>query len=121
MVSEELEWLNSYGVQFLNLFQKETFYQSFSQIDKMVSELQTLTIYLAFSANPESEKQIGSWLRDNLSTEIVMDVKLDPSLIGGCAFIWKGVYRDYSLRSKIQTNRAQILTSFKTFMAEKTK
>ncbi len=119
MVQEELEWLNTYGVQFLPDFQKETFYQSMGKIEAMVNKIKPLTIYLAFDPSSDQVKQIGSKVREIYTQKLVIDIKLDPQLIGGSAFISNGVYKDYSIRNVIQQDRQKLLESFKSFMAAK--
>lgn len=117
--NEEKVWLSSVGVSLFSMFSKETFSEKFNRLEKYADEIKPLTVYLAFDAGFESVEQIGSWVRDNISREIVMDVKMDKELIGGCAFIWNGVYRDYSIRAKIEGNKQQITTSFKQFLGSK--
>lgn len=119
MVMEEVEWLNTYGVQFLKDFQKESFQQTFTRIEKIVADIKPLTIYLSFLPGEEQIKQIGSQVRDSYSQKIVIDIKHDPELVGGCAFIWNGVYKDYSIRAKIQQDKEKILSSFKSYLASK--
>jgi F0F1-type ATP synthase delta subunit len=119
MVQEELEWLNTYGVQFLSDFQKETFYQSIGKIEQLVGAIKPLTIYLAFDPKDEQIKQIGTKVRELYTEKIVIDLKYNPELIGGSAFIWNGVYKDYSIRNKILQDKDKILQSFKSFLAAK--
>jgi hypothetical protein len=119
MVQEELDWLNTYGVQFLSDFQKETFYQSMGKIEQIVSNIKPLTIYLAFDPGDEQIKQIGTKVREVFTQKLVIDLKFNPELIGGSAFIWNGVYKDYSIRSRIQQDKDKILQSFKSFLAAK--
>ena len=119
MVIEETNWLNTYGVQFLSDFQKETFYQSIGKIEQLVSQIKPLTIYISFPADEESIKNIGIKVRETYSQKVVIDLKYDPDLIGGCAFIWNGVYRDYSIRNTLKLDREKLLESFKSFLAAK--
>lgn len=117
MVLEELDWLNTYGVQFLSDFQKETFYQSIGKIEQLVSAVKPLTIYLAFDPGEEQIKQIGTKVRELYAEKLVIDLKFDSELIGGSAFIWNGVYKDYSIRNQIQQDKDKLLSSFKSFLA----
>lgn len=119
MVLDELEWLNSAGVGFVNDFNKETFYQSFTKLEKLVGTIKPLTMYTAFVPDEEGIKLIGGKLRTLYSDKLVIDLKYDPELIGGCAFIWNGVYKDYSIRSRIGTDKNKILNSFKSYLAAK--
>lgn len=117
MVTEEIEWLNTYGIQFLTDFQKETFYQSFTRLEESVAKLKLLTLFVVFEPSEEDMQKIGSWLRDNYQQKIVIDLKLDKELIGGCAMIYNGVYKDYSIRSQIAANHDKLISSFKNFIA----
>lgn len=119
MVQEELEWLNTYGVQFLSDFQKESFYQTMTKIEQIVSSIKPLTIYLSFDPSPEQVTLIGTKVREIYTQKLVIDIKYNPELIGGSAFIWNGVYKDYSIRNRIQQDKDKILQSFKSFLAAK--
>lgn len=119
MVDEELDWLNTYGIQFLPDFQKETFYQSMGKIEAIVNKIKPLTIYLSFDPDEEQIKQIGTKVREIYTEKLVIDIKFDPELIGGSAFIWNGVYKDYSIRNTIKQDRQKLLESFKSFLAAK--
>jgi hypothetical protein len=39
---------------------------------------------------------------------MLLDVRLDPERVGGCAIAWNGIYRDYSLRRYMVEKRADI-------------
>ena len=119
MMMNELDLLNSYGVQFLNDFQKESFYQSIAKIEAKINAIKPLTIYLSFEPEEDQIKQIGTRVREIYSQKLVLDLKYDPQLIGGSAFIWNGVYKDYSIRAQIQQDKEKILNSFKSFLATK--
>ena len=41
---------------------------------------------------------------------------VDPRLIAGAALVWKGVYRDYSLRAKLEQKRQELLEEFRKFL-----
>jgi len=59
------------------------------------------------------------WLRENLDQpRLVFDFKVDPSLIGGCAFVYKGVYKDYSLRARISDNKDKIIGEFRKYFKQ---
>jgi len=122
---EDSDWLNSLGEDFSQQagtsgsknFTKLNIYQLLSKLEKNIKELRVLTVYLSFEM-PDSEKdKLGSYLRANFKTDLIFEIKLDPNLIGGAAFSWKGIYKDYSLRSRIDQNHEQILSSLKSFSA----
>jgi hypothetical protein len=119
MVHEESNWLNTYGVQFLSDFQKETFYQTMGKIEELVHKMTPFTIYLSFDPGEEEVTQIGNKVREIFTHKLIIDIKIDPELIGGSAFIWNGVYKDYSIRNTLKMDREKLLQSFKSFLAAK--
>lgn len=115
---EELIWLKSLTSNFLALFRKEDFNDIFHSIETFLDNIMPLTIYLSFDPGEEEIKSISKFIRSNFNQNIILDIKLDYSLIGGCALIWKGVYKDYSLKSNIQVNKEQIFSSFRKYLAK---
>src|SRR3989344_62688 len=97
--SEDLIWLNSLDTSFYQQFSKDNIYEIFSDIEAKIGLLPLLNIYVPFATNAQVISQIGQYLRNTFGKIILFDTKFDPNLIAGCALSWKGIYRDYSLRS----------------------
>ena len=123
---EDTAWLQSLGEDFYNSeavsssayknFTKLNVYQILAKLEKDIKELQTLTVYVPFEM-PDAEKdKLGAYLRANFKKDLIFEIKLDPELIGGTALTWKGVYKDYSLRARIDQNNEAILASLNTFL-----
>lgn len=117
--TEYAAWLNSLGKDFFKVFTREDFQQVFEALDKQISEIQPLVIYFSFDPGPSQIILIGGLLRQDLGKNFIYDIKLDYSLLGGCAFVWKGIYKDYSIKAKLALNREKILESFRNFLAQK--
>ncbi len=113
---QDREWLKSLPIDYLKLFKKEEFNEIFRSLEKDLESLTPLTVYLAFDPEAKEVKEIGEFIRRTFSKELLIDIKLDASLIGGCALIWKGVYKDYSLKGKLQEKKADMLNSFKSYL-----
>ena len=113
---EDLAWLNSLGEDFFSKFTKENFYNNFLELEKKVSLLTPLIIYLSFEPESLQIESINSWLKKNLSQNILFDIKIDRELLGGAVLVYKGVYKDYSLRAKIQEQSGTILQEFKKYI-----
>lgn len=114
--NEDLAWLTSLGGDFYKQFNKDNIYKKFSEIDKKVAEFSPLLIYLPFETNNQVISEIGQYLRSNFKFVYLFDAKFDSRLIAGCALSWKGVLRDYSLRSRIDQRKEEVLRSFKKFL-----
>ena len=118
--TEELDekeslWLASLGNDFLNQFDKLNAYEKLGELELAVNQIKPLIIYIAFDIPQEEIERLGIWLRAEINPGVLCEIKVDPSLIGGCALSWSGIYKDYSLRAQIQTQREQILSGFKQF------
>jgi len=113
---EELNWLKSLPVSFYQQFNKDNIYKIFSELEEADKKLAVVTIYLTFEPDDEATKAIGTAARKTFGKTLLLDIKYDPKLIAGCALVWKGVYKDYSLRAKIEERKEQILQHFKKFL-----
>lgn len=113
---DDLAWLNSLGENFYTSFTKENLYLVFKDLEKESQKLTSLILYLAFEAQTPQIESISQWLRKNLQTKLIFEVKIDPDLLGGTALVYKGVYKDYSLRAKIQEQAQTILAEFKKYV-----
>ena len=115
--AEDLNWLKTLPQEFYQKFTKDNVYQFFSEFDDAAHNLKILTLYLSFEPDNTILSQIGSFARKafNFPT-LLLDVKLDPRLIAGTALSWKGVYKDYSLRSQLALKKRELWEGFKKFL-----
>lgn len=114
--TEDLDWLKSLPQNFYQRFNKDNVYEIFGNLEQTIGRLVVLTIYLAFRPDDATVKQIGRFTRKAFDQQLLLDIRFDSSLIAGAALSWKGVYRDYSLRSKVEERKVQILEGFKKFL-----
>lgn len=113
---EDLEWIKNLDEQFLKQFKAESLDQTLDSLLEEAKKLPVLVIYIPVDFPDEEINRISQNVRQNLNKTILIDFKLDPTLLAGCAFVWNGVYKDYSLRKKIDANRESILAQLKGFM-----
>lgn len=85
-------------------------------IEDFMRTHEALAIYFVFMPEKEQIREIGNWLRTNLKNpRQIFQIKVDPALIGGCAIAYKGVYKDYSLRSKIGESKSKLIEEFRKY------
>lgn len=114
---KDLIWLASLPKDLYKSFNKDNVYKIFDELDSIPNSLPTLTMYLPIEATDNVCLLVGSYARKTFTnSQIILDTKYDPVLIAGCALVWKGVYRDYSLRAKIESKKEEILGNFKQFL-----
>ena len=115
--TQDLNWLKSLPENFYQKFNKDNVYNIFSSLEKLSANLPILTIYLTFEPDDITLNQIGTFTRQTFnSSSLLLGIKIDPNLIAGTALVWKGVYRDYSLRAKLEEKKAEISEEFKKFL-----
>ncbi len=112
----DLAWIKSLPDDFYKKFDKDNVYEYFSIAESEIEDLTTLIIYLPFQTDEHIEAQIGELTRKIFNPNLMLDCKYDPNLIAGCALVWKGIYKDYSLRVKIEERKAEVLESFKKYL-----
>ncbi len=112
----DLTWLKSLPQKFLQSFNKDNLYSTIEDLQNQIIKLPTLILYLTFDPNTQTISEIGEYVRKTFQTKLILDLKYDPNLIAGASLVWKGLYRDYSLRSRIDERQLAILQSFKQFL-----
>lgn len=113
--SEELEWVSNLDESLLEKINKDNLGPIFQKIDADLKALKVLTIYFAVQIPQNELDRLGIWLRQNFLKDMLFESRLDPTLLAGSALVWNGVYKDYSIRAKIQEKKIQLIESLKTF------
>lgn len=113
----DLNWLNTLPENFYQQFNSQNAYQLLEELTKQTQKITPLVVYLAFETDKGTVAQICSFARQTFQKpDLILDIKVNPLLIAGCSLSWKGVYKDYSLKSKIDERKDEILQSFKKFL-----
>lgn len=113
---EDQNWINSLPPESLEYFNKTNLYETLRLMEDAALNAQVLILYLSFEADEQSVKMIADKTRTLLNRPILLGIKYDPHLIAGLALSLNGIYKDYSLREKIEERKAEILGSFKKFL-----
>lgn len=114
--ASDISWLESLDGDFISEFNKDNIYQIFTKIEQTINQSSVLNIYLPFEVNTRIDSAIGQFIRQVFGRVILFDIKFDPSLIAGCALSWQGIYRDYSLRKRIQDHKGVLMQNFKKYL-----
>lgn len=113
---QDQQWFDSLPENFKQTLSSKASNQLLIELTKQTEQLKPVVLVLPFDLPEEEIFKLGGWLRQIFNLLLVYEVKYDPSLIGGCALIWNGVYHDYSIKHKIQMQQEQLLSSFKGFL-----
>lgn len=110
------DWLKSLPDSFWEKFNKDNLISQISGLENKLNQLNSLIIYLAFEAGDDVSITIGKKVRELFQMNLLLDIRHNPALIAGCALVWQGIYKDYSLKSKIEARKSEILASLNKFL-----
>lgn len=112
----ELIWLKGKEALLNSHFNAQNLDQSIDQLNRQAQELEVLTFYTAVDLTDDKYLEMAKYVRGNFNPNLLIDFKINPTLIAGCAMVWKGNYKDYSLKSTIDQNKDHIIERFKLFL-----
>lgn len=72
--------------------------EGLSKLLKLLGELKILKLTLAISPTPAMIDDISTWVKKNVGQDVVLDIKMDESIIAGAQISLDGKYGDYSLK-----------------------
>ena len=109
-------WIKTLPPTLLAQFNKDNLSTIFESLQTEIQKIQPLTLYLTFDPDEQTTASIGEFARKTFGSSIILDIKYNPNLIAGASIVWKGIYKDYSLKSKIEEKKTEVLQSFKQFL-----
>lgn len=113
----DLNWLNSLDPNLYQQFNNQNAFELLDQLESELKKVVPLVLYLGFEADETAIAQICAFARKTFQKPfLILDVKLNPELIAGCALSWKGIYKDYSLKAIIDQRKIEILQNFQKFL-----
>lgn len=83
-------------------------------IQDTIHNMPRLGMTIAFDPTVEQVENIADWLFINCKKAFLLDITVNPHIIGGAIVGTNGKYRDYSLRKKLeilQASKFEILNS----------
>ena len=89
---------------FFNLFTKDNVYIMVNGLMESLKSLPVLTLYLAIPFDNNLVDSLGFWFRQNLNPELIIDLRTNPALVTGCAYVWNNKYHDLSLSFLLNQN-----------------
>ncbi len=75
----------------------------FDGLTKELKKLKVLRLTISFEPRGSSVSKIFDWVNSNVGKGIILEIEVESSILGGAIVVWKGEYRDYSLRSLLQS------------------
>lgn len=100
--------------EFFQYFTKDNLNDAIQSLEDEVNNRPKLSLYIPTILPPTEVEKLGRWVRDNIQEGLFVDLEVDTSVVGGCAFVWNGVHHDYSFRYYFDKNRNEIKNLVRT-------
>jgi hypothetical protein len=102
------ERIEGWGDPVLSVFTRENLYEKLKELKGEVESLPELALYVPVAFGHREIEHIGRWCREHIDRKVVLSLSVEPEVVGGCAFVWKGTYHDFSLQYFIQKKEGEI-------------
>jgi len=97
----------------LNAHAIEKIADRLAEIKKKLDGLKIVSLTLAIEPKKSTIDKIIFFVREHIEKDIIIEINVEPNIIGGAIIVFNGLYRDYSLKTKLdevfRTKREQIL------------
>jgi len=101
-ISEELknffERMEKKGMLSKNPEQQYSFLE---KIKKYLLSLSEVKLEIAFSPSNDFLKEISLWFEKELGQKVILDLTVNPKIVGGAIIEYQGKWRDYSIAKEI--------------------
>lgn len=91
---------------------KEKIRSFLTQLKTALQNLKVLKLTLAIEPSKDSIEKINNWVQLNIGSGIILDLYEDSKIMGGAIIEMEGIYKDYSLRKRLdemfEKKRAEI-------------
>ena len=77
--------------------------ETMSKIQKLGDALPVVSLKLAFDPPENILKNLSSWFLRRMQRKVVFEIARERAIIGGVYISYNGLYKDYTLRTKMNT------------------
>ena len=113
--TEDAQAVIAWGETVLTSFTHDTVGTKMSAIQTAIDDLPVLTLYIPTEFPSEEIRTIGQWCRAQCDASLLMNVHIDPDVVGGCAFVWNDAYHEFSFRTRIKEHVGIITTTLSDY------
>lgn len=96
---------------------KDSLDKVFGQVKEEIEGSETLVVYLAGELGQKETRVIGEKAREIFEKDLFLEFKVDPELLGGAALAWKGQYRDYSLKVRLEEKKEELAEVYRKYLS----
>jgi hypothetical protein len=108
--------VTAWGDEAFSVFTSSNIRKYISALQKAVEVLPVMTLYIPV-AFPETElADMATWCREQFAPQLLFNVRIDPKVAGGCAFVWNDTYHDFSFAAQSKKYPGVITEQLNTYV-----
>jgi F0F1-type ATP synthase delta subunit len=98
----------SFRKEIANLEEKEKylsvaeFSEFFDLLKKNLLKIPIVKLEIAFEPRENFISEINEWFKKNLGKKVILDIFVNPKIVGGAKIEYQGKWKNYSLAKKIE-------------------
>lgn len=86
----------------LDINDKDAVTGFFETLKKLMKKFKVIKLILAFDPSSKTILSIHEFIRDTLGIGFIMDIEVDPEILGGAVVIFNGQYNDFTLKKTVE-------------------
>jgi hypothetical protein len=107
--NDDLGPMKEWGKDFFSEFTQNAFYKILDDLKKQVKLSHQVVVYVPYDPSQSNLDRLGKWFRQNVNDDVVLDVRFDGNVIGGCSVVWNNTYHDFSIYYLLEENREKVM------------
>ena len=105
----DVEAITAWGAELFDSLDAKNLYERIRALKQAGESLPRLTLYVPVHFGAQQIERLGSWCRANVRPELMLDIKVDPKTVGGCAFALDSAFHDFSFDYFAQKERSALV------------
>ena len=90
-------------------------YEALDEVEESVAGLPSVTLYVPARFGHEHVVRFGMWFREHVMPNLLLTIRVDSRMVGGCGVVWKDTFYDFSLRYYMNRSRDTIIALYDTY------
>lgn len=99
---DDADAISAWGAELFNAFNQQNAANLLHDLQEKAHAMPLLIMYVPVDF-PETEvKQMAAWVREKMDKDMLLELHVEPTVVGGCAFVWNDTYHDFSFHGRRQ-------------------
>jgi len=91
----------------------QTVYSIIDMVKERTKNLPTFIVYVPVEFDEKETQRIGTWIRAHIQKDLLISFRISPKSAGGCAFIWRDAYYDFSFSYFFKAHKTAMIRSIR--------